>query len=231
MTVPHTDIHSHLIPSIDDGVQSTNESIRVIKALKQLGYRRLITTPHVMSHRFPNNKQTIAQGLSRLRHAIEKENIAIDIEVSAEYYFDDHFLSLIINDDLIPIGGKYILFEFSYAKEAVNVESAVHRLIAQGYQPILAHPERYLYLHERSLSKYKKLKEYGLLFQININSLGGYYSKPVQKIATKLSESGMVDFIGSDTHGMRHVEALTKNIQSKAYKNLCANNTILNDYL
>lgn len=226
----NVDLHSHLIPGIDDGSKSMEESIALIVRLKELGYRKLIITPHTMSHRYPNTSNIIIDGLFAVREELARRKIDIVLEAASEYYLDDHFMSLLHKKDLLTFNGNYLLFEMSYAMAPANLTGMVSRIMAAGYQPVLAHPERYMFMH-KDFPKYEMLKEMGVMFQLNINSLGGYYSKEVKKIAEKLSNRGMVDFVGSDTHKMGHLERLEKMLKSRLLQDVFENNTILNNTL
>jgi tyrosine-protein phosphatase YwqE len=221
------DIHSHLLPGIDDGVRTIEESVAIIKKFKLLGYSKLITTPHVISDLYPNNIDIINQKLKEVQDALKKEDIDIDIEASAEYYVDIEFLKLIEDDDLIPFMGNYILFETAYHSKPMILQQVIYSLQANGYIPVLAHPERYRYLHN-DIDLYKELKAEGVLFQVNIKSLQNK-SKPIYKIASKLIKLGLVDFMGSDVHKMHDIEKLEKILQSSIYKHAMKNNTILNN--
>jgi tyrosine-protein phosphatase YwqE len=183
-----------------------------------------------MQHRYPNSSSIILNGLDRLRTELERQKIDIDIDVAAEYYLDDHLYELLKKDDILTFGDDYLLFEMSYVMAPADLETIVFEMQCSGYRPVLAHPERFLHMHH-DFEKYESLKERGVLFQIDINSLGGYYSKSVRKIALKLVENGMVDFIGTDTHHQRHIDALRKTVKSKSYKRLFQNNLILIDTL
>jgi len=221
------DIHSHLLPGIDDGVRTIEESVAIIKKFKLLGYSKLITTPHIISDLYPNNIDIIKSKLQEVENALKEEHIDIAIEASAEYYVDIDFLKLIENDDLIPFMGNYILFETAYNSKPMILDQVIYSLQAKGYIPVLAHPERYRYLHE-DISLYKELKAEGVLFQVNIKSLQKK-SKTIYKIASKLIKLGLVDFMGSDVHKMHDIERLEKTLQSSAYKNAIKKNTLLNN--
>jgi tyrosine-protein phosphatase YwqE len=221
------DIHSHLLPGIDDGVRTIEESVAIIKKFKLLGYSKLITTPHVISDFYPNNREIITQKLNEVREALKRENIDINIEASAEYYVDMEFLKLIENDDLLPFMGNYILFETAYSFKPMILEQVIFNLQERGYIPVLAHPERYRYLHH-DMELYKELKAQGTLFQINIKSLQSR-SKVNYKIALKLIEMGIVDFVGSDVHRMKDMVKLKKTLNSRAYKQAINKNRLLNN--
>lgn len=222
-----TDLHSHLIPEIDDGCDSMAASLQLIRQMKSLGYTKLITTPHIMSHKYPNSIKIIKQGLFELRGMLRVKNIDIEIDAAAEYYFDEYFIALIRKKELFTFGDNYVLFEMSYRVRPKDLEEVVKEMIAMGYKPILAHPERYKFLTE--VSEYKHLKNLGIFFQINVNSLGGYYANDSQKKSLMLSQKGMVDFIGSDLHHQKQMDQFKVNIFSSHVKTLFQNNTILND--
>ena len=225
-----TDIHSHLIPGIDDGAQTMEQSIEMIEAFIDLGYTKLITTPHIMSHRFPNTRAILEEGLVLLQKELQERNMQMEIEIASEYYLDETVMELVEQRDIMTFGKNYMLFEMSYVQPLHHLEEMVFEIKVAGYTPVLAHPERYVYMHD-DFSKYERLKEKGLLFQLNVPSLGGYYSKPVQKAAKRLVDEGMVDFIGSDAHKMAHLSALKAVRTKKTYANIFTNNTILNNTL
>lgn len=224
------DVHSHLIPGVDDGVETMDEAIEAITALQKLGYKKLITTPHIMSHRFPNTKASLLQGLDTLTTELRRREIAIEIEVASEYYVDTHFLDLLEKDEILTFGKNYLLFELSYVSPLVALEEVVYKMKSSGYIPVLAHPERYTYWHNQ-FEQYVALKEMGVLFQVNAGSLEGFYTSEIAKVAQKLSREGMVDFLGSDTHRMNYVKAVERLQNIRVYTDLFKYNTILNDTL
>ncbi len=221
------DVHSHFIPEIDDGCPDIKTSIHLIQQMKKLGYKKLITTPHIMSQKYPNTIKIIKQGLFELRSVLKVKNIDIEIEASAEYYCDEHFLQLIQLKDILSFGKNYVLFELPYTKESKYLTDAVKALLNKGYIPVLAHPERYRFLN--TVIEYRNLKKQGMLFQVNVNSIAGYYGKEVQKKALMLSSKGMIDFIGSDMHHQKHMDMFKEAIFSNQIEILFRNNKILND--
>jgi tyrosine-protein phosphatase YwqE len=223
------DLHSHLIPSIDDGVKDLDNSISIIKQFKELGFKKIITTPHIMSSRFPNFRTNIYQGYNLLKEELTKQNIDIKLEVAAEYYYDEYFLSLIDKKDILTFGDNYVLFEFSYHYKPFELEQTIFKLISAGYKPILAHPERYSYYNTKE--HYEKLKDLGLLFQINLISTQGFYGKNVKKSVEKIIDLGLVDFIGSDIHNQNYMDIFTKAVKSKKYLAVIEKNIIQNNYL
>jgi tyrosine-protein phosphatase YwqE len=224
------DIHSHLIPAIDDGAKDMQSAVELIRGVKELGFKKLITTPHTMSHRFKNSSKTILNGFESLKNELQQQNIDIEIEVASEYYLDEHFFDLLAKKDILTFGENYLLFEHAYGIKPLHYESLIFEIKVAGYRPVLAHPERYLFMHN-DFALYERLKELGVYFQINLNSLGGYYSKDVQKVAHKLVERGWIDFIGSDMHHKSHLQHFSKNLHSKNLAKVFKYNTILNQQL
>jgi protein-tyrosine phosphatase len=216
-----TDIHSHLIPGIDDGVKTMDESLQMIRALSELGFRKLVTTPHVMSDGYRNTPEIIMNGLKQVQEAVAAENIPITIEAAAEYYFDEEFLPKLESAPMLTIGGKYLLFEISYMNYPEKLSEGVFKIITKGYTPLLAHPERYPFWFGKR-DEYHRLKDAGVLFQMNTNSLSGYYGAPVKKTAEWLVDNNLVDFIGSDLHGDRHLQGLMKTLKEKHLWKLAA---------
>jgi tyrosine-protein phosphatase YwqE len=224
------DIHSHLIPAIDDGAKDMERSIELILSLKEMGYKKLITTPHV-SDMFLNSSSDILNSYTNLKRELIKREIGIEIEVAAEYYADETFEKLLSEGDILTFGKeKYLLFELSYFTSPQDLESLVYDIKLAGYTPVLAHPERYVYLHN-NISKYQNIKDMGVLFQINLVSIESYYSEEVMKTVKELILNGMVDFIGSDTHHKRHLKFLKKSFSSALYKKIFKHNKILNNTL
>jgi tyrosine-protein phosphatase YwqE len=224
------DLHSHLIPAIDDGAKSIDRSIELILSLKEMGYKRLITTPHV-SDMFLNSSSDILNGYNNLKSELIKREIEIEIEVAAEYYADENFEKLLEEKKLLSFGKeKYLLFELSYFTPHHDLESLIYDIKLAGYRPVLAHPERYTYLHD-NIEKYEDIKRLGVLFQINLASLSGYYSSEVTRTVKVLIAKGMVDFLGSDTHHKGHIKSIKKTFSQNLYKKIFKYNKILNNTL
>lgn len=222
------DMHSHLIAGVDDGSKSLDESVELIRKFIKLGYKKLITTPHIMGDLYRNNPEIILAGLSSLKERLVAENITIEIEAAAEYYLDEWFIEkLNKNEPLMTFGGKYVLFETSYINESAQLHQAIFLMRTLGYIPVLAHPERYIYLYN-DFDKFKKIYEMDVLFQINLNSLMGYYSKAAKQFAEKLIDNKMVDFVGTDCHGERHLEVMKQVKLSTYYKKLTELNLLNN---
>jgi tyrosine-protein phosphatase YwqE len=212
------DLHSHLLPGLDDGVKSYDESVSIIQAFVRLGYTTIITTPHVMSDAYRNTPEGILSSLEILRHRLREQNIPVKIRAAAEYYLDEHLMKM-VNDDqtLLTIHGKYLLFETNFLTEPLNLKEFIFLATTKGFKLILAHPERYLYL-QQDLAKAEDLLNRGVLFQVNISSLTGYYSKPAQQTAEKLIDHGWVHWLASDCHQMQHVKLIEEARRLKYFK-------------
>ncbi len=221
-----TDMHSHFIPGIDDGCKNMDESLSLIRSMAELGFRKLITTPHIMSDYFKNTNTIITEGLLKLREKLAAEFIHIELEAAAEYYLDDVFLTLLNKGDLLTFGReKYLLLEVSYINYPENFNNMIFDILVKGYTPVLAHPERYPFWSAR-FEEFKKLKDMGVLFQLNITSLSGYYGPDIKRTAEKLAANNMIDFLGSDVHHEKHMMALRKSLNSKTLSELVKGNLL-----
>lgn len=202
------DMHSHLLPGIDDGLGTIEESVAFIKELQQLGYKKLICTPHIISDIYPNTAAIITEKLDLVKAALMNEGVIIPIDTAAEYMVDpDMEKGVIAGDRLLTFGKNLILIEMSFVAPSPNIEQVIFQLRLKGIQPVVAHPERYGYYHH-DFSHYERFIELGCLLQVNLLSLAGYYGKPVKTVAETLIKKRMVDLLGTDMHHMRHMEAL-----------------------
>jgi tyrosine-protein phosphatase YwqE len=199
------DMHSHVLPGIDDGAQNLEESIFLIKQMMALGIKKIIATPHIMVDYYKNTAETINGALDVLKAGLIKENLNIEVQAAAEHYFDETFEARVNDGKLMIMGNNYVLFEFSFINKPTNAIPVIQRLRDLGYKPILAHPERYPYM---DLEQFKQLHDWGVDFQLNTISLTGYYGREAKKIAEELIDNQLIDFISSDMHHPRHAEAL-----------------------
>ncbi len=224
------DLHSHLIPGIDDGSKTMEQSLEMLRAMQALGYEKVITTPHVMSDAYQNSTQTIVNGLQSLREASLADGITIEIEAAAEYYLDEELVKRLDKGDILTLGDNYLLFETSYISKPLNFEEVVYEIQAKGYKALLAHPERYRYISDPH-KEFEQMKELGIFLQLDINSLGGYYGRQAMKHALILSELGVIDFLGSDVHRLKQVGFLEKVFADQKYHTLTQINQIMNETL
>ncbi len=213
LSVFKTDIHSHLIPGIDDGAQNMDESIAMLAKFESLGYKKVVTTPHIMSDYFKNDSNTILDGLSRLNEVKDKLNLKIEVDAAAEYYYDETLLERLNNNEkLLTFGDNYVLFEFSFHTEPPEPEKLFFELLTKGYKPVLAHFERYLFL-KGNIDRVFKWREKGVNIQLNLNSLTGHYGPQIKQQARALIDAEQVDFVGTDCHRMDHLLLLEKNLK------------------
>ncbi len=202
------DMHSHLLPGIDDGSPDMDTTLQLIKGMMDLGYRKFITTPHIMWDMYRNSRDIILEKLDQVREAAAKEGLQAEINAAAEYFLDDHVAELLRNNEpLLTVSGNLVLTEFSMAYPSHSLKDILFEMQMQGYQPIIAHPERYLYL-DKNKDFYEELKDIGCLFQLNILSCGGYYGKSAQELAGYLLKKGYYDLVGTDLHSFRHLDGL-----------------------
>ena len=223
-----TDIHSHFIPGIDDGAPDLETSISLIKKMQELGYSKVITSPHVMSDFYQNSSETIFKGLADVREELKAQKINMEIDAAAEYYIDFDFEQKIGKEQFLTFGDKHILVELSFIEEPRNLFDIIFKLQLDGYKVVLAHPERYAYY---KMEEYKELKNRGVLLQINLLSLIGHYSPQIQIKTEKLIEENIVSYVGTDCHNRMHAELYEKCQTKKAWHDLVNSGLLLNDTL
>lgn len=222
----YVDIHSHLLHGIDDGAKTFEDSLTLVKALQGFGFSRFIATPHVMQHVWNNSADQIKSKEAATIMELEKNQITIPFQAAAEYMLDDHFVQLFQTGKLLTLKKNYVLVEMSYINAPIQLYTFLFDLQVAGYIPVLAHPERYLFYHH-NFEEYLKLKKAGCLFQLNLLSTVGYYGEEITKIAEKLLQKGLYDFVGSDVHHANHIAAFNQKLRLKdlaALKETIANN-------
>jgi len=210
----HVDIHSHLLPGIDDGARTFGDTLQLTQALQGFGIAEFITTPHIIQHVWDNTHENIKTKKVATLLELEKHQITVPFRAAAEYLMDDQFVKLFQSGDLLTLKKNYVLVEMSYINAPIQLYSILFDLQVAGYIPVLAHPERYLFYHN-NFNEYLKLKKAGCLFQLNLLSVVGYYGDGITKIAEKLLQKGMYDFVGSDVHHVNHVAAFDQKAKIK----------------
>ncbi len=221
------DMHSHLIPGVDDGAKDIEDSLNLITGLKELGFAQLYTTPHTLQDIHPNTNITLQKGFSLLNGKLPK---GIQLNLSSEYYLDEQFFEQVNTGAVLPLPGNRLLIEFSQIARPHDLEERIFDLGIKGYQIILAHPERYLFFHKQ-FNYYTRLKEMGVELQVNALSLTEHYGKNIKQIAEKLIEKDMIDFIGTDIHHVKHLNVLKQVPTSKSFKRLLESGLLKNDCL
>ncbi|WP_378173728.1 tyrosine-protein phosphatase [Aquimarina sp. SS2-1] len=213
----YVDIHSHLLPGIDDGVKTIYQSAFIIEQFEKLGIKKIITTPHIMQDVWPNTSEIIKSKHTKMQNVLSSLDINVTLESSAEYMLDDLFFERIKKKDIIPLHKKHILVEMSTFNPPINLNEMLFEIKLAGFTPILAHPERYSFYND-DIDKFLILKESGLLFQLNLLSISGYYGEKVKNLAVKLMTENLFDFAGSDIHNYQQFEILENGFISKHAK-------------
>lgn len=204
------DIHSHVLPGIDDGVESIEESIEMISKMESLGYTHLVATPHVMWDCYRNTPEIIRGKLAEVRHACQAAGLTIQVDAAAEYFLDEHFQQMLANgEELLTLPGNRLLVELPYSTQLLNTAETLFSIVQKGFSPILAHPERYTYFHADP-TIYKKLTDQGCELQVNILSLTNYYGEHISKVAEWLLKNNLITFLGTDAHKIQHLEMIQR---------------------
>jgi len=224
------DIHSHLLPGIDDGSADETESLRLIGGLARLGYRKLILTPHIYQDFYDNTNDSIRESFRIFKKQTAAAGVDIELAPAAEYFLDAYFMGLVNTRDVLTFGDRFVLVEMSLMQRPAFLEDIVFRIVTKGCKPVLAHPERYLYLQE-DYGLFGKLKDAGLLFQLNLMSLHPSGKKGILKAARWLVEQGMVDFAGTDLHRASQLAVLEQTIQTPHFRMLFERNHLRNHTL
>lgn len=222
------ELHCHIVPGVDDGSESLEESLQLIKGLSEMGIESIIFTPHHTEPRFLNTPEVIEPLFQTLRSEVQQAGIPVQLEdYSFEYRIDESFIQMMSTGKwgesqcmLRPLKGRYLLIENSFGQPLYNLPDVLSELQQKGWFLIMAHPERYRYYQQRGLSSYEHLAELGVEFQCNVLSFSGYYGEHAQKTARRLLDEGMISFLGSDMHNKHHVDLLKEFLSSKDYARL-----------
>lgn len=230
ITNSFVDIHSHLLPGIDDGAKNNEESLFLMNGMIDMGFKKCITTPHTIKNSWDNSADKIVSKTTQLCAEYPMETNRLQLTCASEYYMDSHFVSQFQAEELLTLKNKHVLVEMSYVTPPLELYDILFELQLKGYTPVLAHPERYGFFHN-SFENYDKLKKAGCLFQLNLLSSVGYYGEDVMRTANSLLKNEMIDFVGSDIHHKGHLNAFSATVKLKAVKELktaIANNVFFN---
>ena len=222
------DLHSHLIPGIDDGAKTLEDSIMLIKGMRQLGFKKIITSPHIMSGGYNNTPEIILSGRDKVREAIKEAAIDVEFDAWAEYYLDETIMPKIEERSLMTMGDNYVLVELSYLMKSFNTTSYFYALRSNGYRVVLAHPERYPYYHDNDLDEYRSIKDQGVLFQLNIASLTGTYGQGARNMAEKMIDNEMIDFVSTDLHNSRHLGYINDSVKLRYMEKIINHEGLMN---
>lgn len=224
------DMHSHLVPHVDDGSRSTEETLECMRVMQQVGYKQMYITPHFQYPRFPNKEDDITNRYNRLCDDLKENGVTMQMMgIGGEYRIDDSFADRVANPQFLQIGqkNKYLLVELSLHQIRMGIEETIFDLMMKGYDVILAHPERYPYYSSTS-RKLQNLKEQGVYFQCNVLSLSGFYGKAAQSKAYAFIENDWVEFLGTDMHNTMYADALLECAANKKVQKLMQTHTFLN---
>ncbi len=211
-----TDVHSHLLPGIDDGVKSFEEAEQVILRLQSLGFNRFITSPHV-HELYRNSSEVILEKLAMLKEHLEKKNIGVSISTVAEYSLDEWLMQQVeAKVKFLAFSQNHLLFETNFFSEPLILNDFIFKATTLGYKPVLAHPERYMYLLNNR-NRIEDLLSRGVLLQLNSMSLAGVYGPDVEKMARFLIDHKFIHMLGSDCHNLAHTQALQQAQKTKHY--------------
>ncbi len=196
-----TDWHSHILPGVDDGIQSMSDSLAVLERYEKEGVKKVWLTPHVMED-FPNTPSKLRDRFEELKSSYGG---SIELRLASENMLDSLFEERLESGEFLPIGddGKHLLVETSYINPPYGMEEMIEGVFTAGYTPILAHPERYRYMDE---DDYYKWKERGMLFQMNFMSLVGGYGEQARKKGEWLLKEKMINILGSDLHRLSFLD-------------------------
>ena len=218
LSIIGSDMHSHLIPGIDDGSRNMDETIAMLAKFESLGYKKVITTPHIMNEVYPNGPESIIGGLTSVQETAKSLGLSIEIEAAAEYYFDETLVEKIRNRSVLSFQ-EYVLVEFSFHSKPEFEDKLFFEMQTAAYKPVLAHFERYPYYHG-SVDKAVYFKEKGVAIQLNLNSLTGHYGQSVKKQAELLIDEGLVDFAATDCHRIQHLMLLEEHLRNPYFHKL-----------
>ena len=224
----YVDIHSHLLPGIDDGAKTITDTSKLVKSFQEMGVSQFITTPHISHYIWNNSPEAIIAKHEETKLLLEEENIKTPFRSAAEYFMDDWFEKHFQNEKLLTLKDNYVLVEMSYMNAPVQLYKILFDLQVAGYIPVLAHPERYLFYH-KNFNEYNKLKKAGCMMQLNLLAVVGYYGSEITRVAEELLKKGMYDFVGTDVHHNNHIKSFEQkikidNVNVSALKGIINNN-------
>ncbi len=195
------DIHSHILPGIDDGAKSLEESLRLLDQIEELGFSKIYGTPHTYPGLYDNTNETIRNSFEKLQKSY---NNSINVEFASEYMLDESLIKKANDKTLLTIKDNFVLVEMSFISAPNHLFEIIFNIQLNGYKPIIAHPERYRF-YFNDISNLYKLKDIGCYFQINLLSLTGHYGGDISRFSDKLLKENLIDFAGSDFHSTNHI--------------------------
>lgn len=222
------DMHSHMLPGVDDGSGNVDTTIACMRVMNSVGFKRMYLTPHFIKTRYPNEENDIVNRFHQLKREVDYHDLGVDLAgIAGEYRIDSFFEQKIEEGSFLKIAGEYVLVELSLNQQMMSSDRLIESLQTNDNVVVLAHPERYLYM-DPQCRDIESLRNNGVLIQVNILSLDGFYGPESEKRAYRMIENGWVDFLGTDLHGMRYAEALIKASNNKKIEKIIIKNQFLN---
>ena len=228
--VDYIDFHNHCLPAVDDGSKNVEQTLEMLKAFESLGMMGVVMTPHILKGAYPNRRENIEAVYSQLKpHLLKSALDKFVINVAAEHMLDEDFVDLLKKKDIMCLSANYVLIEMSYFQKPAFLKPVLFDILTEGYEAILAHPERYNFIEDQA--EYQDLKTRGCSFQLNLLSLTDHYGPHVKKKAYQLLKAGFYDYAGTDAHHIEHIRRIAKIEVPKKYldelKRIMGNNSRL----
>ena len=205
LPIDYVDIHNHILPGIDDGSASIEDTDALIAGMKELGINNAIATPHTFFGRWDNTAQSIHTAFEK--QSTQATDPHFIVRDASEYMLDPRLIARANTEPLLCLKDNHLLVELNLFTCPMDLYELLFELKIKGYKIILAHPERYVYFHN-NIQKFEKLKDFDVDFQMNLLSLTGYYSKSILQCTQQLLDNNFYDFTGTDIHHVQHIERL-----------------------
>lgn len=223
----YVDIHSHTLFGIDDGAKTLDDTNFLLNEMHQLGFGKIITTPHTLANKYPNTPKIITEKHREVCEKLPAITEQLGYHAASEYMIDEEFEEKVKRDELLTLKDNYVLVEMSFMNPPIFLDDALFLLVSKGYTPVMAHPERYNFYHGNDLKPFQDLKKMGCKLQLNLLASVGYYGDHVTQMAQLLLKNNLYDFVGSDIHHQKHLESFKSTLKIKdqdALRDLAKNN-------
>ncbi len=212
------DTHAHWLPGVDDGAATEEEGLTMVRGLADLGFQKLIATPHIMIDRYQNGPEKLTEIFDAFRQSVARAGIPVSLHLAAEYMLDEGFLKQLEAGPLLTLKDQLVLVEMPRFQAPPGLSEILFELQLRSYIPVLAHPERYFFLQKKPAG-YEKLKAAGCLFQVNLLSALGFYGEKEAESALFLLKKGWCELAGTDVHRTRQIKHLKRVSLSGSFKN------------
>ncbi|MBX2872581.1 MAG: hypothetical protein KTR30_10790 [Saprospiraceae bacterium] len=200
------DTHAHWLPGVDDGATSLEEGLEMVESLVEMGFTKLIATPHIKKNFYENEPQELMYAFKDFEKEVKRRRWPVELSLAAEYMLDEGFEAH-LEKGLLTLSENMVLIEMSFFQAYQGIEDLLFKIQLKGYQPVIAHPERYIY-YFRKIDQLQRFKEMGCFFQLNIPALTGFYGREVYASAKRILNKGWYNFAGTDLHSPRQISSL-----------------------